>query len=266
MNIEKELVTPITRRDLMVNAAKFALGATAIAAVLPGGLLSSSHKAEAKSASSEKWPYKKLNVEESAKIAYENYFDLWCASTVLKGIFTPLANSVGGPYKTFPVESMRWAHGGVAGWGTVCGSLVGAGTAIGLITGDIYTAEAMTNDLTFYYANTVLPVYKPVKAIKAEITKKTMAGSPVCHISVGKWMKEENAAFLTPERAERCARVAASITSKTVEMLNAWAAAGGKYTPVYKPLANVLNNGITSQNNCTECHGTNVPTPPLAKK
>jgi hypothetical protein len=79
-------------------------------------------------------------------------------------------------------------------------------------------------------------------------------------------MKEENVAFLTPERAERCARVAASITSKTVEMLNAWAASGGKYTPVYKPLANVLNNGITSQNNCTECHGTNVPTPPSVKK
>ncbi len=210
----------------------------------------------------DKWPYKKLNTDEVASVAYENYMNLFCASTVLKGIFTPLANSIGGPYKTFPVESMKWAHGGVAGWGTVCGTLIGASTAAGFITGDTDTVEAMSNDLMFYYANTVLPVFKPGKGLWAEIKNTTKAGTPMCHISVGRWMQEENVAFLTNERAERCARVAASIAAKTAEMLNAWEAAGGKYTPVNKPLANVLTNGITSQNNCTDCHGKDVPAPP----
>ena len=209
----------------------------------------------------DKWPFKKLDADAVAKIAYDNYMDLWCASTVLKGIFDPLAQSVGGPYKTFPVESMKWAHGGLAGWGTVCGTMVGASTAIGFVTGNVDTAEAMSNDLMFYYANTVLPVFKPAKGTWAEIKRTTKADTPMCHISVGRWMAEEGVAFLSSERAERCARVAATIAAKTAEMLNAWDAAGGTYTPVHKPLANVLANGITSQNNCTDCHGKEVPKP-----
>ena len=211
-----------------------------------------------------KWGYKKLDPNEVAQIAYENYMDLFCASTVLKGIFTPLAKSVGAPFSTFPVESMKWAHGGVAGWGTVCGTLIGASTAAGFITGDTDTVEAMSNDLMFYYANTVLPVFKPAKGKWAEIKNTTKADTPVCHISIGRWMAEEGVAFLSNERAERCARVAATIAGKTAEMLNAWEAAGGKYTPVNKPLANVMTNGITSQNNCTDCHGKDVPKPIMA--
>ena len=212
----------------------------------------------------DKWPYKQLDTKEVAQIAYENYMDLFCASTVLKGIFDPLAKSVGGPYKTFPVESMKWAHGGFAGWGTVCGSLAGGSLAIGNIVGDTDTVEAMVNDLMFYYADTVLPVFKPAKGKWAEIKNTTKAGTPVCHISVGRWMAEEGVAFLSNERAERCARVAASVAVKTAEMLNAWDAAGGKYTPVHQPLGNVMTNGITSQNNCTDCHGKNVPKPIMA--
>ncbi|MHB8835435.1 MAG: C-GCAxxG-C-C family (seleno)protein [Candidatus Methylomirabilia bacterium] len=212
----------------------------------------------------DKWPFKQLDTKEVAQIAYENYMDLFCAATVLKGIFDPLAKSVGGPYKTFPVESMKWAHGGFAGWGTVCGTLAGGSLAIGNIVGDTDTAEAMVNDLMFYYSDTVLPVFKPAKGKWAEIKNTTKADTPVCHISVGRWMAEEGVAFLSNERAERCARVAASVAEKTAEMLNAWAAAGGKYTPVNKPLANVMTNGITSQNNCTDCHGKNVPKPIMA--
>jgi hypothetical protein len=211
-----------------------------------------------------KWGYKQLDTKEVAQIAYDNYMDLFCAATVLKGIFTPLAKSVGAPYTTFPVESMKWAHGGIAGWGTACGSLIGGNTAIGNIVGDTDTAEAMSNDLMFFYANTVLPTFKPAKANWADIKVTTKAGTPLCHISVGRWMQEADVAFLTNERAERCARVAASVATKTVEMLNAWDAAGGKYTPANTPLANVMTNGITSQNNCTDCHGKEVPKPKMA--
>jgi hypothetical protein len=157
---------------------------------------------------------------------------------------------------------MKWAHGGLAGWGTVCGTMIGASTAIGFITGDVDTSEAMSNDLMFYYANTVLPVFKPATGKWAEIRSTTKADTPMCHVSIGRWMAEEGVAFLSNERAERCARVAATIAVKTAEMLNDWDAAG-VYVPVNKPLANVLTNGITSQNNCTDCHGREVPKPPM---
>jgi len=70
-------------------------------------------------------------------------------------------------------------------------------------------------------------------------------------------MRASDEAFLSDARAERCARVAADIAMETAHMLNAWA--DGKYTPKHKPLYNVAANGITSQNNCKDCHGDNVP-------
>ena len=42
-------------------------------------------------------------------------------------------------------------------------------------------------------------------------------------------------------------------------MLNAWK--DGSYKAKHKPLYNVLANGITSQNNCKDCHGDHVPGP-----
>ncbi len=247
-----------TRRSFLRTSGLFAV--TAGATLAATGLSRGAGTAFA-GGTYEKWPYRALDPAEVARIAYENYMDLWCASTVLKGLFTPLAAAVGGPYKTFPVESMKWAHGGLAGWGTVCGTMTGAATAVGFITGDVDTAEAMANDLMFFYADTVLPTFSPAAPKWATIQNATQAGTPMCHISVGRWMAEEGVAFLSNERAERCGRVAASVAGKTAEMLNAWSAAGEIYTPAHRPLDNVLKNGITSQTNCTDCHGTSVPKP-----
>ena len=48
-----------------------------------------------------------------------------------------------------------------------------------------------------------------------------------------------------------------------VHLLNQWAE--GQYTPRNEPLVNVKGHQITSQNNCTECHGDNVPDLPGKK-
>jgi hypothetical protein len=72
-------------------------------------------------------------------------------------------------------------------------------------------------------------------------------------------MRAENKAFLTGERAERCARLAANIAREAAIMLNDWSE--GKFKAKHKPLFNVVSNGITSQNNCSDCHGSAVPSP-----
>jgi hypothetical protein len=203
------------------------------------------------------YKYAKLDLDKVGQTAYENYFKHWCTSTVVSGLVLPLREKVGGNWNKFPIDAYRWAHGGLAGWGALCGTMPGAGVVIGLVTGDTDTAEAMVNDLAFYYSNTELPTFKPAKPIKAVIQKSTTSDTPVCHISVGKWMKAENKAFLTKEREERCARLSANVAMYAAGMLNDWA--DGKYKPKHKVLGNVLNNGITSQNNCTECHGSDIP-------
>ncbi|RME68355.1 MAG: C_GCAxxG_C_C family protein [Nitrospirae bacterium] len=245
----------LTRRELLLKSSKIVAGAAALSAFQ--GLKAGS--AFAYEVKGKRYPYKPVDIEKVAQKAYEDYFQKWCASTVISGFVEELKRKVGGPWKDFPVDAYRWMHGGMAGWGALCGTMPGAGVIIGLVTGDTDTAEAMVNDLAFYYAYTEMPVFTPEKPLKATIKHRTIAGTPVCHISVGRWMRAEGVGFLTNERAERCARLAASIAMKAAKMLNDWAE--GKYKPEHKLLYNVLANGITSQNNCMDCHGQFTPSP-----
>ncbi|MDH4230995.1 MAG: C-GCAxxG-C-C family protein [Nitrospirota bacterium] len=243
----------LSRRDLIINGGKVAAGA----AILSLGAVNAAKTAEAYEFTSE-YKYVKLDPKEVGQTTYENYFTKWCTSSVIAGLVESLKKHAGGAWKDFPIDAYRWGHGGLAGWGTLCGTMPGAGVVIGLVTKNTDTAEAMVNDLAFYYSYNELPNFTP-SGSKTAMKHMTMSGTPVCHISVGKWMKAENVAFLSNERAERCARLSANIAMEAVHMLNAWA--DGKYTPKHKPLYNVLANGITSQNNCTDCHGQMTPSP-----
>ncbi|MDD5758626.1 MAG: C-GCAxxG-C-C family protein [Desulfobulbaceae bacterium] len=245
----------VSRRSFLSTSGKVLAGAAIASTVLTG----KREKAHAYALDTG-YGYSMLDPQKVGQIAYENYAKRWCASSVIAGLVDELAAKVGGSWKTYPIDAMRWAHGGYAGWGALCGTLTGAGCIIGLIVPDTDIAEAMTNDLAFYYSYTDLPSFTPPKNLIADIENMTIANTPVCHISVGRWMKKEEVEFLSNERAERCARVAANIAMQTVNMLNEWKKEG-KYTPKHKPLFNVLNNGITSQNNCKDCHGNNVPSP-----
>jgi hypothetical protein len=248
--LDKDYEGGLSRRQLFRGAGAAALGAALISA----GGLSLASAALAKEAASP-WPYKKLDVDEVGRIAYENYFTKFCAGTVARGLLFPLRDKVGGPYGSFPIDIVDWAHGGVAGWGTVCGTLPGAGIVVGLVAGD--QAENIVNDLMFWYSENNLPIYKPARVIKAAIANRSVSGTPMCHISVGKWMKKEGVGFFTPQRMDRCARLSADIAMHTARLLNALAE--GKYVPSHKALANVKQFGITAQLNCTDCHGSAVP-------
>jgi len=255
----------LSRRDALKGIGKVAAGA-AVVSISAHSLIRPAFASKDMS-----FPYKKLDIEEVGRIAHETYFTKFCAETVLTGLFQPLAKSVGAPYDTYPLGSVFWAHGGLMGWGTACGTLIGAGTAIGLITGNDNTevggrakvpvGQAIINDVIAYYASENLPKYKPANP-KAEIKNQSIADTPICHISVGKWMNKEGVKFFGIERKERCARLSADIAMYTAQLLNEWA--DGTYKPRNEPLANALDNQITSQNNCGECHGDKVPTAPGA--
>jgi len=246
----------MSRRDMLVNGGKIA-AATAIATM---GVLQAVKKSDAyENSGAASYKYVKLNPQDVAQSTYENYFKRWCTSSVIAGFAENLQKKGAAGWNNFPIDAYRWAHGGFAGWGALCGTMPGAGIIIGLVTKDTDVAEAMTNDLAFYYSYTELPNFTPAQVLKAPIKHMTIAGTPVCHISVGKWMRAEGAAFLSNERQERCARLAANVAAEATTMLNAYM--DGAYKPKNKPLYNVLANGITSQNNCSDCHGQNPPAP-----
>jgi hypothetical protein len=70
-------------------------------------------------------------------------------------------------------------------------------------------------------------------------------------------MEKEHVSFNSPQRRDRCARLSADVAMKTVTLLNQWV--DGKYKPSHG--SNVGDAGITTQLNCTECHGDDVPDP-----
>ncbi len=252
-----ETKNELSRRDMLITGGKIAAGA----AIASMAVLSAVKKSDAyENSGAATFKYAKLDPYEVGQITYDNYFKRWCTSSVIAGFVENLKKKGTTGWNDFPIDAYRWSHGGFAGWGALCGTLPGAGVIIGLVTKDTDVAEAMTNDLAFYYSYTDLPSFTPAKVLKAPIKHMTISGTPICHISVGKWMRAEGVGFLSNERQERCARMAANVAMEAVGMLNEYHATGS-YKPKHKPLYNVIANGITSQNNCSDCHGQNPPSP-----
>lgn len=252
-----------SRREVIVTTGLLAAGAVL------GKMGSFVSKAEAKGGSTEKWPwpYEKLDPAKTAEIAYNEWYRVFCGAAVISSVFSQLREKVGGPYDSFPIDSFIILEGGMAGWGTICGSNAGANIVSNVIIGPrisgSHQGHEIGSEIMEWYSETSMPVYIPKDPkVKTEIVKTT-SESPLCHVSVGKWMKASGYPIGSAERKDRCARVAASVAYRLVESLNAWK--DGKYVSkaTWTPVADF---GITAQQNCGGCHGSNIPTPPLAKK
>jgi len=223
--------------------------------------------AAAKGGPTEKWPwpYEKLDPTVTAEIAYSEWYRAYCGVGVINSIFSQLREKVGEPYKSFPVDAFLFLEGGVSGWGTVCGANAGANIVTNAILGPRIagseTGMMMGSEIMQWYTEAMMPIFLPQQPkVRDELIPKTAAGSPLCHISVGRWMAEADKSLGSAERKDRCARVTASVAYRTVELLNAWK--DGKY--VTKGAIPAMKYGIQSQHNCTDCHGKNVPSPPVA--
>jgi hypothetical protein len=75
-------------------------------------------------------------------------------------------------------------------------------------------------------------------------------------------MKAANKDLASPERRDRCARLSASMAFQLVTLLNAWK--DGRYGT--RGVVPAKEYGIQAQHDCNDCHGSNVPSPPTAKK
>lgn len=269
MEEKKMLDTEMSRRSLLINAGKCAVGVagiTAIASAMPGFV----SKAEALGGTYEKWPwpYVKLDPDQTAELAYKEWYRVFCGGAVISSVFSQLREKVGEPYKSFPIDSFIVLEGGMAGWGTICGSNAGANIVSNVIIGpriagpDCEHGHSIGSGMMDWYSHTAMPVFVPKEPKQKTAIIQTTSESPLCHVSVGKWMKASGFALSSPERKDRCARVAASVARKLVVDLNAWKDGTYKPTTAWSPGKDM---GIPAQQNCTECHGSNVPSAPTAK-
>lgn len=250
-----------SRRNMLIGTGAMAAG---VALSQLGGFIKS---AEATGGKTEKWswPYEKLDPTKTAEICYKEWYRVFCGAAVINSVFSQLREKIGEPYISFPSDAFVFLEGGQMGWGTICGSPAGANIVSNIIIGPRISGNneghQIAADVMQWYSDTALPTFVPAKPkIPVSSIPTTISESPLCHISCGKWMSEADKSLKSAERKDRCARVAASTAYKLVELLNDWK--DGTYEPS-TTFSAPKKHGITGQFNCMECHGDDIPEPPM---
>lgn len=113
---------------------------------------------------------------------------------------------------------MEFGQGGVVGWASLCGALLGAAAAIQLVSPD---PKAALDELYRWHEVSELPDYRP-RAPKFEIGK-SVADSVLCHVSVTKWCEATGTKAFDKKRSDRCGWITGSVARKAVQILNAQA-------------------------------------------
>ncbi|MFO7577817.1 MAG: C-GCAxxG-C-C family protein [Pelovirga sp.] len=184
-------------------------------------------------------PYVTLDPQAAQDLSYTNKLMGDCFYGVFATIVEMLADKVGGAYLTYPTTVTRVGAGGIVGWGSTCGAIQGAAMAIYLVSPN---PTPIIDEVFNYYQYTALPDQKPSNA-KMDITP-SIADSTLCHVSISHWTKISGAKTFSKERTERCAHVAAVVTRRTVEALNAQLA--GDFAPTHK-----IPEAVAA---CRSCH------------
>lgn len=240
---------------------------TGTGAVLVGGALlagrtatadtgTNKTEAEAPAVPEWPWPYVELDPEVVRKKGHLGYYNNACSYGAFWSVIDTLKEEVGFPYDQLPAELMFFGEGGVAGWSTTCGALLGASAAISLVT-DKDGTKALVNELMGWYTQESFPSdisnqYAEDKVFLVEKYKyeqalpQSVAGSPLCHQSVTEWCLATGLASGSAERSERCGRLTGDVAAKAVELLNAYHA--GTFEPAFKASAETKL--------CTTCHTT----------
>ncbi len=178
------------------------------------------------------WGYTELDVEEARKRGQQCYYSSNCASGVFQSLISMLRETLGEPYTSIPLDLYDFGGGGIAGWGTLCGTLNSANGVITLVAGPS-SAPALVNELMGWYTGQAFPTdasnaYGENGDFYHETTMtgvslpSSVSISPLCHVSVSKWCESSGFASASDERKERCARLTGDVAAKTAELLNAF--------------------------------------------
>ena len=136
-----------------------------------------------------------LDAAVVADKAYRIFPEGACMYATFASIVSSLGELVGEPYRSFPVDMMRYGEGGISGWGSVCGALNGAAAVIGLIYPgkDGSRRAELIAELFSWYEQAQLPKFRPPQtAVSLEIPSsvaKSVSNSVLCHVSVSRWCK-----------------------------------------------------------------------------
>jgi hypothetical protein len=191
------------------------------------------------------WKYAPLDPDLTAELAYKYYPEGSCMYATIKSIISQLAEKFGEPYISFPVDLFKYGHGGVGGYGSICGSLNGTAALIGLFVTDSSVRDKMILDIFRWYEQTPLPEFMPESPSNDYNPVSSISNSILCHTANTNWCKASGFKITSNERKEKCKRMTGDVVKKVTTALNELAT--GTYT------SNVITD--ETANTCLSCHG-----------
>ena len=261
----------LSRKEFLRTSAKMAVGFTAgigamsllpkLAAGAPGTIPDLP------------WPYVELDAEEARRRGHQSFYDddRACSYGAFHTIISMLQDEFGEPYTLMPTAFLEWGRGGGWGWGTLCGALTGALTAINICQPK-RAASRLGDELLGWYTQTAFPTDisnqyavegRFVEAHNRDAQVQTVCGSPLCHVSVDTWVGAAHVGATSPERRERCGRLTGDVAAYTVKIMNDEFREA--FTPLYAAPASIaycMNchgkdgfDDTLAKMECTQCHG-----------
>jgi cytochrome c553 len=138
----------------------------------------------------------------------------------VKSVISQLAEKIGEPYTSFPFHMFKYGHGGVGGYGSVCGALNGAAALIGLLISDRSIQDRMIVDIFQWYEKEPFPTYSPANPAFDFTPARSIPNSILCHASNTNWSNDTGFKVSSNERKERCRRLTGDVTQKVTTVLN----------------------------------------------
>lgn len=210
------------------------------------------------------WPIPTLDPAVARDAGYFGYWatDPWkkanygCAYGVAAALIASIRSGLGAgsPWEALPLEMFKWGKTGCVESGTLCGALAGALPIFTLASPACVTE--MGSDLLRWYQEAALPSTEmdqldPKRPYPRQA--QSVAGSPLCHVSVSSWCKAAGKLASSADRKTRCAKLTGDVAKVAAIILNRLAP-GVRYVPIYPSLPPLYAD-------CVRCH-VDPPPPP----
>lgn len=209
----------------------------------------------------------RLSATPIREAAYHGYYAGGCCHGAYSALLDHLAQTAGKPFDQLPLDLGKFGGGGIAGYGSICGAVLGGVMIINNIVSDATARAAMMTDLMRWYERETFPKYLPtaIDAAETGLTKDFSAtgvvslqrapNSHLCHASVSDWCAANGVSAAGADKKARCARLTADVAGHVAEMLNTYLDGTGAYT------AAALDSASAR---CTSCHTGASPVQPVA--
>jgi putative redox-active protein with C_GCAxxG_C_C motif len=268
----------LTRRDLMTRAVYALGGAATLGSVQACSSSAATPATPATGPTVKDFPYEKhlpagyqlvpAAVQEPAYNAYYEA-DGGCCHGAYSALMKHLAATVGAPFDQLPPDFGRFGAGGIAGYGSICGSILGGVLVIGHIVSDKTARNNMMTDLLRWYERAPFPTFTPTAKNANETTTldfsaanivnlQTTPGTHLCHASVSGWCAARGVAANSGDKLARCSRLTADVAAKVAEMINTYLAS--TTTPKTYGVAAIDSVSVK----CVGCHTKISTTRPVA--